>query len=86
MAPPMSVSVAIRQAQTAIKGDFLLHSGEFRGNPSEEEKTYIQVFNSKLQVLSKPLVFQINSLSVTLFKAGFISPDNLRREPRLTIW
>ena len=80
MAPPESVSAAIRLAQMAIKGEFAPHSGEAGGTLSEEEKTYVQVFNSKWCVLGKPLAFQIKFLLVTLFKAGSMTPDNLKRE------
>ena len=43
--PFNSVTVAIMKGQAAVKGSFVLESGEDRGAVSDEERSYLRAFN-----------------------------------------
>ena len=62
--PFESLSETILKAKTAVKGSFELSTGEEGAYLSDEEKTYLQIFNKQWLLKSKQLGLQIRNLLV----------------------
>ena len=83
--PFASIVDAYMKGQQAMKGSFVLDKGMDRNAVSEEEKSYLRIFNGNWHAKSKPLSNQLCKFLVSIHKAEGMTAAELKVDPGLTI-
>ena len=72
-------------AQAAVKGRFVLESGDEVSALTDDESYYLQAFNCQWLARSQPLAAQIKNFLVAVYKAGNMTAEELKVDPWLTV-
>ena len=70
--------------EVIMKGNFMLESSEEGGTMSNEERSYLWVFNGNYLAKGQPLTAQLCKFLVSIYKADSMSADELKVNPGLT--
>ena len=73
------------KGQSAVKGGFLLESGDEGGALTDNERSYLRAFNGKWLAKSQPLASQISKFLVAVYKAGNMTAEELKVDQGLTV-
>ena len=73
------------KGQMAVKGGFVLESGDDGGALTDDERSYLRAFNGQWLAKGQPLMAQICKFLVAIYRADNMSAEELKVDPGLTV-